>query len=530
MMRAKALSVFFSAMTLSGCMATLQSPVDNAAGSGQTLNTKAEKNEELALLDRSDKERVQWDASLLRKAETVFVPAVFSATSKGQLYVNGQLVLFNNNPQADVLGFIQGPKKNSYLVAVASPRKLVKVDNRSGGGLPALDPEVLKKLSPQEQLRMMEAAAALQRSQAVVAPAANTQSVSSSGFYVAIYEVDSAGKTTRELTGFETATPQAWVGKDGIFVATPVSGRSGSFNYQGYNSKGVSVAGPTNVRWASPSVTPGSWYFYRAEPTQARNAFQTHTIFEWGMWSAAEGFKVDSNASIRLQSYLEFVNTSAIFVNEVPLADTARTGAATYIHAEGNSEAVKFQFIDAYIHVYKFGAAKLKKEQIDCFGLCNRQIELASHKFIKAASSKNWSAEEAGRSAAFFAKRGFLTGKDDSLLYFNQNETGAFGSLVFGGMTTLDKDVPMLVLDEINGVGLNNARKFLFAAAGNSDVFSKNKNAFGIPFFVAGSEKPLVMMNSRLDKEVVGIDLNGEKLVTGAGYSDTASQFGISLR
>lgn len=526
----KVLSVLSSAIILSSCMATMKPPTPGSTEQAQPGVVSKDTNNSLSLLDQAERDKVQWNPALLQKATTVFVPAVFSSTSKGQLYIGGQLILFNNNPQADVLGFIQGPKKDSYLVAVASPRKLVKVDNQSGGNLPALDPEVLKKLSPQEQLRMMEAAAALQRTQSSSQNVANTQSLNLSGFYVAIYEVDSTGKTLRELPGFETFESQAWVGKDGIFVATPVSGRSDSFNYQGYNSKGVAVTGPTNVRWASPSDVAGNWYFYRAEPTQIRNAFQTHNIFEWGSWSAAQGFKVESSASIRLQSYMEFVNTTAIFVNQAPLADTARTGAATYVHAEGNSEAVRFQFIDAYIHVYKFGAAKLKKEQIDCFGLCNRQIELASHKFIKAASSKNWSAADAGRAATFFAKRGFLTGKEDSLLYFNQNETGSFGSLVFVGMNTLDKEKPDLILDEINGVGLNNARKFLFAAAGNSDVFSKNKNAFGVPFFVASSEKPLVMMHSRLDKEVLGIDFEKDVLISRSGYTDTASQFGISLR
>lgn len=521
-------TIILSAAITSGCVATLKTTVDQIAESDPASGSQKKETESLALLDRSDTPKTQWDPALLKQARTVYVPSVFSATSKGQLYIGGKLVLFNNTPQADVLGFIPSSKKNSYLVAVSSPRKLVRVDN-SAVSNSVLDPEVLKRLSPQDQLRMMEAAAALQNSKSSVAAVANTQSVSTSGFYIAVFEVNSTGEVLRELTGFETSNPKALIGKDGIYFPTPVPGRTGMFNYQGYNSKGSAVQGPSNVSWASPSATAGKWYFFRPDPTDNQNALSTHKIVQWGEWTRSQGYEVESALRIRLQSYMQFLSTTGVFVDEPPLADTARTGAATYVFAEGNSEAIKFQFIDAFIHVYQFGAEEIKKDQIDCFGLCNKEITLASHRFIKAASSDQWSALQAGSTAEFFAKRGFLTGQGESLLYFNQMETGAFGSLVFAGMPTIHKEKPEVVLDVINGVGLNNARKFLFAAAGNKEAFSKNKNAFGVPIFTPAGENPLIIMHSRLDKEVIGINLNSGQIIVDAGYSGTASQFGISL-
>lgn len=157
---------------------------------------------------------------------------------------------------------------------------------------------------------------------------------SSESLSVVFYEAAKDGNVGPALGTIPDAE-YAVVGKTGIFVAQQTA--KGIYGYSGYDTNGKLVAGPQGVRFASPA--PDGGWFVQKVVSEKPNHVDIVTM-RYGTDGAA---KVLAKDAIHEQEFNRFGNSTAVFVDQPPLADSARTGHVVRLYREYSSMSRDFR-------------------------------------------------------------------------------------------------------------------------------------------------------------------------------------------
>lgn len=226
----------------------------------------------------------------LAGATTVWVPARYRDDQRSALFINGKQFSAPGG-YSDVAGFL--PTERGYLVAVYQTAQPIEVS---------------------------------------LVPA------TAGGVSVVFYAVTQEGGIASILGTIPDAM-YAVVGKTGIFVAQQAT--RDTVSYAGYDLSGQVATGPQGVRFASPALD-GGWYVQKViseHPDHVETA-----ILHYDVGGAA---KVLVKDSVHNQDYDRFANTTAVFIDQPPLADSARTGYVARLYRERGTMSRDFREIRA---------------------------------------------------------------------------------------------------------------------------------------------------------------------------------------
>jgi hypothetical protein len=267
--------------------------------------------------------------------KTLWIPAQYTGAGKAQFYINGRKFAAPGGHD-HVVGFLPAPY--GYFVAVNQPVGAVIIPQAAGQTAPALTPEQMAKLTPEQQiaalqlqLQMMQIQAQSQPQVVVTAPAS-----ASGKSYVVFYKVSPAGEVLGTVAEVQAGT-KAWVTPEAIFVAQTVGERSASgrslavFNVVGYKPNGDRMEGPQGAVAATPGPN-GDWYWYNLESRGKETFYQK--MDKAGNVKRLYGADTD----IR---YETIVNSQQAFVDLPPIADSIRTNRIMYVYWDSGRGGIK---------------------------------------------------------------------------------------------------------------------------------------------------------------------------------------------
>lgn len=272
------------------------------------------------------------------KFKTLWIPARYTGANKSQFFINGRRFTAPGGYD-HVVGFLPAPY--GYLVAVHQPVGAVIIPQAAGQVAPALTPEQLAKMTPEQQiaalqlqLQMMQLQAQSQPQVVVTAPA--NQSGQS---YAVYYKVSPTGATLGTVAEVQAGT-KAWVTPEAIFVAQPAGERragSGSrtvFNVVGYAPDGARLDGPQEALSATPGPD-GTWYWYSLKGNTEVTLYR--------MVNRAGQVKIldDGDSLFAGIRFSEIYNSQQAFVDLPPIADTVRTNRVMFTFWDSGQGAIK---------------------------------------------------------------------------------------------------------------------------------------------------------------------------------------------
>ncbi len=223
-------------------------------------------------------------------ATTVWVPARYRAEQSNALFIQGRQFSAPGG-YSDVAGFL--PTEQGYLVAVYQTAQPIEV---------SLIPATGGSIS------------------------------------VVFYAVSKGGEIVSTLGTIPNAV-HVVVGKNGVFVAQSTA--RDTLSYAGYDLEGQNVTGPQGVRFASPALD-GGWYVQKVV-TENTNHVETVIMH----YSADGSAKVLVKDRIHNTEYNRFVNTTAVFIDQPPLADSARTGYVARLQRQSSTMTRDFRRLRA---------------------------------------------------------------------------------------------------------------------------------------------------------------------------------------
>lgn len=268
------------------------------------------------------------------KFKTLWIPARYTGANKAQLFINGRRFTVPGGYD-NVVGFLPAPY--GYFVAVHQPVGAVIVPQAAGQVAPALTPEQLAKMTPEQQIAALQLQLQMMQIQAQNQPKVVATPANPSGQpYVVYYKVSPAGEVLGTVAEVQAGT-KTWVTPEAIFVAQPAGerragdGRVSVFNVVGYTPGGERVDGPRDALSATPGPD-GEWYWYGMR--------------EYG--SDTEYRKIDKTGRVENLRrgetdirYDAIVNSQQAFVDLPPIADTIRTKRVMYVTWDSGRGGIK---------------------------------------------------------------------------------------------------------------------------------------------------------------------------------------------
>lgn len=242
------------------------------------------------------------------------------------------------------------------------------------------------------------------------------------------------------------------VGNTGIFV----SQRTGEdlHSYSGYDIHGSIVSGPQAVRFASPA--PDGGWFVQKVVNSMPNHLETVMLHQ----TANGTSKVLSKSAIHKRSYNRFLNTTAIFVDRPPLADSVRTGFVARVYKEHSAMSNDFADWRGYL-------ADMNSTMNNYLGKWN----------VKIGSNHN---TERGTAMALTARM-VLFGTTDAAMGASQLAPKGFGPANYG-VVDLNADKPHTSEREVfqlASAGMNTFRSLFGNNTSNLTANSHN-DAYGV--------------------------------------------------
>ena len=449
---------------------------------------------------------------------TLFIPGRFADTGVGSMWLNGRKVVFPQGPQ-DVIGFV--PAADGYIVALFDPHGGAVVSEVQAADSvsmpPMIDPDLLRKMTPEQQVRIMEAMAKMQGAPRGTA----TVSTTAQGAQAVFYRIDAVGKNPRRLGTVAVIDAGVAVSDKAIFVGQ----RAGAVNrfitlknYVGFDASGRSAEGPQDVLFASPAPRNGEWFVQKLTDhgRAERDGVYTYSLARWKPSGELETLR---KSSIQYNDRAVFVNSQAIFADMSPLSDSFRTG--TVMFAIGYADrGIKTSVADFQITPWAFDKPVSTRTQIDCFGMCNHEVSLIGHYPMRATSTIQ------GKGAGFdeavnLAQRTVLAGTPEAPLMWQQLTSSGFGALSYGKVEIgTDRVSPLF---EMVGSGLNTFRTFV--GANNSAMSLSNQNDV-IP--VIHPKGVTLLVPRRLETPYAGFDNQANSLVRASEVRDFVERYSLS--
>lgn len=269
------------------------------------------------------------------KFKTLWIPARYTGSDKSQLFINGRRFTAPGGYD-NVVGFL--PASYGYFVAVNQPVGAVIVPHAAGTATPALTPEQLAKMTPEQQIAALQLQLKMMQLQAQNQPqvVVTTPSNASGKPYVVYYKVSPAGDVIGTVAEVQ-ASAKAWVTPEAIFVAQPAGVRSAGdgrvtvFNVVGYTPGGERVDGPRDALSATPGPD-GEWYWFSMKEygsdTQYRKIDRTGRV----------EYLMRGETDIR---YDAIVNSQQAFVDLPPIADSVRAKRVMYVTWDSGRGGIK---------------------------------------------------------------------------------------------------------------------------------------------------------------------------------------------
>lgn len=405
------------------------------------------------------------------------------------------------------------------IVALFDPRggALVSEVQAPDSGAGLIDPEMFRKMSPEQQARMMEAMAKMQGAQRGAA----TVSTTAAGAQAVFYRIDGSGKNPRRLGTVAVADASVAVNDQAIFVAQ----RGGAVNrfltlknYVGFDAAGHSAQGPQDVLFASPAPRNGEWFVQKlTDHGRADNdGVYTYSLARWKPSGELETLRKNS---VQYNDRAAFLNSQAIFADMAPLSDSFRTG--TVMLALGYADrGIKTSVASFQITPWAFEKPVPTRVQIDCFGMCNHEVALIGHYPMRATSTVQ------GKGAGFdqalnLAQRTVLAGTPAAPLMWQQLPSSGFRALSYGMVEIGTERVAPLF--EIYGGGLNIVRSLV--GTNNSAMTLSNQNDV-VP--VIHPNGVTLLVPARLNTPYAGFDHAAHSLIRAAEVSDFVERYSLS--
>lgn len=381
-------------------------------------------------------------------ATTLWIPARYRHDQRSALFIQGKQFSVPGG-FSDVAGFL--PTEQGYLVAVYQTAQPIEVS---------------------------------------LVPA------TAGGVSVVFYTVTSDGEVISTLGTIPDAR-HVVVGKNGVFVAQG-AGR-GTLSYAGYDRNGKSVTGPQGVRFASPALDDG-WYVQKVV-AEKPNHVET-VIMHYGADGSA---KVLVEDSIHEDEYNRFANTTAVFIDQPPLADSARTGYVARLYRENSTMSRDFREIRA------------------CMTNLASTVRYLGDWCVHVGNARSISLEV----AADLALRMAVFGDNSAALAGSQLKPKGFGPATYGtiNLSAAKPRSTEKAVFQIAGAGANVARSLF---GGNTSTLTANSpnDAYGI---ITPKGNILVLANEHtLDKPREAINLSSGNRLAPEDVKGFLYQFGVT--
>jgi hypothetical protein len=448
---------------------------------------------------------------------TLFIPRRFADANVGSLWLDGRKVIFPQGPQ-DVIGFL--PTAGGYIVALfdAQGGSVVSESQGPESGASLIDPAMLKQMTPEQQVRILEAMAKIQGAR----PGAATVSTVARGAQTVFYRIDSAGKNPRRLGTVAVVDASVAISDKGIFVAQ----RGGAVNrfltlknYVGFDTKGQSASGPQDVLFASPAPQDGEWFVQKLTRHDRGDSIGDGYAYSLARWKPSGELETIRKSTLQYNDRAAFVNSQAIFADMPPLADSFRTGTVMLAYGRGD-RGITTDSTDFHITPWAFSKPVPTRTQIDCFGLCNHEVELIGHHPMRATRVVQ------GKGAGFdgaveLAQRTVLAGTPEAPVMWQQIPDPGFGALSYG-MVEIGSD-RVSRLFEVHGKGMNVLRGFVGT---NSSAMTLSHKNDVMP--VMHPKGVTLLVPTRLDGPYAGFDNNEKRLIRASEVQDFVERYSLS--
>lgn len=385
----------------------------------------------------------------LGKFKTLWIPARYTGANKSQLFINGRRFTAPGGHD-NVVGFLPAPY--GYFVAVRQPAGAVIVPQAAGQVAPALTPEQLDRMTPEQQIAALQLQLQMMQIQAQNLPKVVATPANPSGQpNVVYYKVSQTGDVLGTVAEVQAGT-KAWVTPEAIFVAQPAGERRAGNGYRtvfsvvGYAPDGARIDGPQEALSATPGPN-GIWYWYSLKGNTEATLYRS--VDTTGQVKILDGG--DSLfAGIR---FAEIYNSQQAFVDLPPIADTIRTNRVMYTYWDSGRGAIKSP-PSGSLYVSPMDLPSGKK------------VWLGSHKDPDALES--------------LAERAGLFGSPESPLYAGQADRDAYKepgvNLYVLNPASPDKDY--YALYNVMGRGMNVARSIFGNNNGGSFTLDSGNDLF----------------------------------------------------
>jgi len=401
----------------------------------------------------------------LSNIETLWLPARYSHSGESAFYINGSQYIAPGG-HSDVLGFIVQTNGN-YLVAV------------------------------RQQANRLYSVSSQGVSQAV------TSTVSTFPDSVVFYEVTKPGKTLKTLGKIEDANSVV-ITLDAIYARKSTG--DGLSSYLGFDKKSQSIAGPQNVSYATPTPNRG-WFsvkessFWQSGQKEIRylSTDAKGATTELVQWKKGRGF-----------SDVEFVNTTAAFINQVPVTDSVRTGRVVKLVRDYSGTTQSFRNYTGWVYDLSWKQPNRHANRNGDFG-------------IRYGKVSNLSA----KGALDAARRTILFNEAGTVYAASQSSKSVFSNLDYMLVDVLAEE-PYQSRQSIFRLasGKRNTMRKVFA--GNSADVSLN--AFNDAYALITPQTTVLVLANNVDDEakIKAYDVSHGAMIASADIEKLLTQYGIN--